>query len=166
MFSRQLNNASKLWLCIGTTASLLFVSGVSFSADKEDPLTGDDIAIAKGFIRCETFYKHYYESLRHSNPNALSALPKLPSAIRFQRIAAESLVGESKAKSLYGENLESQLLEFTAAASGNNWSSYAKKMSAECSKLASDNDNERMNRKIRRHMDLKGIKDPFQTEKE
>lgn len=168
MFSKPAKHQFRLWPGILIGAWLLCVSGTSSSKEAEEPATAEDRAIAKGFIRCETFYKHYYESLRHSNPKALQipAIAKLPIAIRVQRIAAESLIGEKEANALYGENLESQLLEFTAAATGDKWSSYAKQMSAECSRLASENDNDRINGKVQRYMDMKGIKNPLQTEQE
>ena len=166
MFNKPQTHDFKASLRIVVATLFLAASGASIAEEAVETATAEDIAIARGFIRCETFYKHYYESLRTSNPSALSipAIAKLPTAIQVQRIAAESLIGETMAKSMYGKNLESQLLEFTAAASGSNWANYAKQMSHECSKLSADNNNERMNGRIQRYMDLKGIKSPLQPQ--
>lgn len=119
-----------------------------------------DLRLAEGFIRCETFYKHYYESLQASNPSALKipALAKLPKAIRFLRITAEMLVGEQEAKVIYGKNFEPQVLEFTKA-SVENWPTYSAKMNSECKQLVDNNNTESLNQRIKTYAEQKGITD-------
>lgn len=116
--------------------------------------------LAADFIRCETFYKHYYESIRVSNPSALQipAIAKLPKVMRISRICAEALVGEAEAKAIYGRNVETQVLEFTKA-SLEDWRGYANKMSMECKSLFNDNDTEAFNGLVKAYAKQKGAED-------
>lgn len=116
--------------------------------------------LAEGFIKCETFYKHYYESLRASNPSALRipAISKIPKISRILRISAEVLVGEEEAKAIYGRNVEAQVLEFIKA-SLEDWKGYANKMSMECKSLFDDNDTEAFNALVKAYAKQKGAED-------
>lgn len=144
-----------------TITLLMSIAPITSSAQAiEPPPKMTDSKLAEGFIRCETFYKHYYESLKVSNLSALHspAIAKLPKVVRISRISAEALVGEAEAKAIYGKNLEAQLVEFTKA-SLEDWPSYANKMSAECTSLFQDNDTEALNERIKNYAKQKGIDD-------
>lgn len=119
-----------------------------------------DRELAEGILRCETFYKHYYESLRFSNPGAIASGPltKLPDVIRRSRIMAEALIGETEARLIYAAHLEKRIQEFTDAAA-QDWPKYAHHMSAECISLFKDNDSETRTERIRTYAKAKGMED-------
>lgn len=145
-------------------ALILAASLPAFPQSSESVASLKDHEVATGLLRCETFYKQYYESLRYTKPGALSipSLAKLPAVIRFLRIAAESLIGEQEARKIYGQNIEAQIMEFTAAATGSDWSGYANRMNAECKKLSDENDNEQFTLRLNAYMKARGIENPLQ----